>query len=179
MPIPTLDTTVGGASANSYVALLDAENYLDARLNAGAWTGATSDDKTRALLMAARRLEVENWLGNRVKSTQRLAWPRLDVAKVDPIGMGYGAGYGYQWWAYPSTEYYKSDEIPQQVKDAQCELALAYLEGFDDATDEGIDSFAADGVTVKFRSERPASGLPPRVMQLIGALVAGNMLIRA
>jgi hypothetical protein len=178
MAIPALNSNVGDPAANSFVDIDTAETYLDSRLNAGAWTGAAPDDKTRALLMAAQRLDRENWLGNRVTTTQRLAWPRIDVAKVDQVGFGYGGFYGQPWgWGY--GEQYLTTEIPQPIKDAQCELALAYLEGFDDGGDEAIDSFSADGVSVKNRQSRPDGGLPPRVVQLISGLIAGNRLMRA
>lgn len=177
MAIPALDITIGGASANSYMTETAAESYLDARLNSGAWTGATADDKRRALLMAASRLDRENWLGERVTITQRLAWPRMYVAKVDGVGSFYGGFYGYSWgWGY--GEQYLTTEIPQPIKDAQCELALAYLEGFDDAGDDAIDSFSADGVSVKQRNTKPSGGLPGKVQQLISGLIAGNRLIR-
>jgi hypothetical protein len=177
MPIPDLDTTIGGASANSYVSVDDATSYLDARLNTDAWTGALPDDKQRSLLMAASRLQVENWLGSRATTTQRLVWPRLYVQKVDSIGVGWGMGYGAYGWLFGDV--YLSTEIPQQVKDAQCELALAYLEGFSEGGDDAMDSFSADGVSIKLRTEKPAGGLPSKVSQLIAALVAGNMLVRA
>jgi|SRR5882672_7750349 len=179
MAIPVIDITIGGASANSYVAMEDAESFLDARLNSASWSSAVADDKTRALLMAAKRLDAENWLGNRVTTTQRLTWPRIGVTKVDPVGIGlwYGS-YGYDWgWGY--GEQYLTTEIPQLVKDAQCELALAYLEGFDDGQEDAMDSFSADGVSVKLRQSRPNGGLPPRVLQLISGLIAGNRLVRA
>jgi hypothetical protein len=178
MPIPALDTTIAGASANSFVTLEEAESFLDARLNADAWSNANADDKTRALLMAANRLERENWLGNRVSSTQRLAWPRIDVAKVDPVGAGFGGFSSYSWgWGFGET--YLTTEVPQPVKDAQCELALAYLEGFDESGEDTIDSFSQDGVSVKFRASKPEGGLPPPVQQLIGSLIGGNRLVRA
>jgi DnaT-like ssDNA binding protein len=175
MPIPTLDTTIGGASANSYVTLQNAEDYHDSRLNTEAWANATADNKTRALLMAANRLQSENWLGSRVTTTQRLAWPRMYVQKVDGIGPGYGWGYGYGWLF---GDVYLTTEIPQRVKDAQCELALSLLEGFDTGGEDGIDSFTADGLSIKF-SSRPAGGDPSQVDQLIAGLVAGNVVVRA
>jgi DnaT-like ssDNA binding protein len=177
MAIPDLDNTIGGLAANTYVAIDEAENFLDSRLNAGAWTNASPEDKKRALLMAAARLDRENWLGTRVTAEQRLAWPRIDVQKVDPVGSGFGGFYGHSWgWGY--GEVYRSDEIPQPVKDAQCELALAYLEGFDDGAEDAIDSFSLDGVSVKHRASRPDGGPPPRVLQLIGPLIGGNRLVR-
>jgi hypothetical protein len=167
-------TTIGAASANSYIDVAAADAYFDDRLDATVWNAAVMPDRTRALLMAANRLEVENWLGNRVTTAQRLAWPRVDVAKVDPVGVGYGGG--YHGYGYQFTEVYKSDEIPQPVKDAQCELALAYLEGFPRTV---IKELTADGVTVEIEHPVLAGGLPPRVMRLIAGLISGNKLMRS
>src|SRR5215471_133380 len=124
MSIPALDTTIGGAAANSYVTLQNAEDYFDAQLGSEKWTDANSDDKTRALLMGAKRLQRETWLGGKVASTQRLAWPRLNVKKIDGIHPDFTWGYGYAGFC---DEYYANNEIPQQVKDAQCEFALIFL----------------------------------------------------
>lgn len=177
MPI-TLDTTIGGATANSYVDLTTADAYHDARLNTDSWTSATADNKTRALLMAAERLQSENWIGNRVTMTQRLAWPRWGAAKRDSVGLGYGLGGYYAGFGYAYGEPYLTTEIPQPVKDAQCELALSFLEGVTDAGASPLDSFTADGVTMKFQSASSASGLPARVAQLLSGLTVGDMLVR-
>lgn len=182
MAIPALDTTIGGGSANSYISLADAETYFDSRLNSETWTNAESDNKTRALLMAANRLQSENWLGNRVTTTQRLAWPRLYVEKVDGIGPGYGWGYGGGYsggYGWLFGDVYLSTEIPQRVRDAQCELALAFLSGFDEGGDDPMASFSADGISINFRAQRPSGAFPPPVAQLISGLVAGNVLVRA
>lgn len=174
----SLITTIGGSTSNSYVTLQEFADYRDLnRIDSSEFDLAAPDNKVRALIMAASRLQVENWLGERVASTQRLAWPRLDVQKIDPVGVGYGGyGYGYNWgWG----DVYANNEIPQQIKDAQCELALAYLGGFDDGEEDAIDSFSADGVSVKFRAQRPNGGLPPRIQQLIAWLIGGTELRRA
>jgi len=182
-------TTVGAANANSYVDLKEASAYFDDRRNMEAWDTATSDDRTRALFDAAKRLNRENWHGDRAKSDQRLAWPRAGVIKPDGAGIGSAdfipgagaslyprTGYGFYWGGY--GEQYSSTEIPQEVKDAQCELALAYLEGFDESGEDALESFSEDGVSMKFRASKPDGGLPPKVMQLISGLIAGNRLIR-
>lgn len=163
----TLVETIGSASANTYVTLSEFTTYCDQRLNADAFDGAEPDDKIRALLMAARRLERENWMGSKASSTQALVWPRSGVRKIDSVGV------------YCLTGDYLTTEIPQQVKDAQCELALAYLEDFDDGAEDEIDSFSADGVSVKFRASRPAGGLPAAAAQLLSGLILGAQLIRA
>lgn len=171
-------TTIGGSTSNSYVDVVTADAYFDDKVEAATWTGAMSDNKARALLMATQRMQSENWLGSRATTTQRLAWPRLNVHKIDGVGAGYGAGwggYGYGWFF---GDVYLSTEIPQQVKDAQCELALEFLSGFTEGGDDAMESFSADGVGIKFRGQ-PAGGMPSAVAQLIAGLVSGNILVRA
>jgi hypothetical protein len=41
-----------------------------------------------------------------------------------------------------------------------------------------MESFTTDGVNVKLRAEKPAGGLPSKVIQLIAGLIAGNRLMR-
>jgi len=175
MPI-TITTTVGGATSNSYVSVSDADTYFESRLNTSAWTG--DDDKKKALVMAAKRLQDEQWRGSRVDDTQALAWPRYDVEKYDNAGSGYGS--------YPT--YYDTDEIPQPVKDAQCELALFYLQNTaaeDEANQAIVEeaAFDSNAVRVKYANagqSRAQSGqLPLRVARLLQGLVRGNRLVRA
>ena len=161
---------VGGTSSNSYVTLQQFADYRDLyRINADAFDGATADDKVRALLMAARRLDRENWIGSPVTDTQALAWPRSGVCKIDAV-----RGDGLSYWG----EEYSTTEIPLQIKHAQMELALSYLDGFDDGEEDAIQSFSADGVSVEFRGSRPSGSLPSAVSQLIGGLLRGNRLVR-
>lgn len=175
MPLPTLDATIGGVNSNTYATLAECEAYLDTRLNSLAWTNAGSEDKTRALLMAAERLQGLNWHGDRVNTTQRLAWPRWGVVKRDGLPF-FSVGY-YSGWGYGDS--YLTTEIPQPVKDAQCEWALALLEGFSGSPEAAMDSFTADGLSIKFRDQPRPGGLPERVSQLLAGLTSGNILIRA
>jgi hypothetical protein len=182
----TLITTIGGTTSNSYVSLQELADYRDLhRLTAVGFDAAEPDDKVRALAKAAGKLDRENWQGSRATTTQRLAWPRLFVQKLDAVDAGYGESYG---WIF--GEVYKSDEIPQQVKDAQCELALAYLDGFGSSSsgDSGggnqIESYSMDGLTVKYRSSSTESSsssseLPDTVSELLSDLVRGLELRRA
>lgn len=167
--------TIGSASANSYITLADATTYFGNRLNADTWDAATSDTQTKALLMSAKRLERENWIGSRASSTQALAWPRSGAAKVDSIGGAYWAG------SYYGAVCYETTEIPQQVKDAQCELALAYLNGYGQSSSNNgtIKSFSADGFSVSLGDVRSSDALPEDVIRLIGALIRGPQLMRA
>lgn len=184
--------TIGSASANSYITLADATTYFGNRLNAEVWDAATSDNQTKALLMATKRLERENWIGVRATSTQALAWPRGNAQKPDGTsasggdyipGAGaltsYRGGYGIYFSAFGET--FDTDEIPQQVKDAQCELALAYLNGYGQSSSNNgtIKSFSADGFSVSLGDVRSSDALPEDVIRLIGALIRGPQLMRA
>jgi hypothetical protein len=117
--MPDLVETVGAATANSFVSLDDADEYLDARLNASAWNDEDDEDqKVRALIEATRELTVLAWEGSRTTTTQKLAWPRqyaTDPDKPNPSQLGDIA-----------LLYFDDDEIPQRVKDATCELALEF-----------------------------------------------------
>lgn len=176
----TLVTTIGGASANSYVTLDEAETYLDTVLEADAWEAATAPRRTRALLQAARRLQDENWIGERATSTQALAWPRFDASKPDSSIGAYS--YGYKMFGGRRGEVYSVTEIPERVKQAQIELALAYLDGWgaDDGADEAdVSEASVDGLRLVFKSDNPRAGqLPARAAKLISDLVRGPEFVR-
>ncbi len=106
----TIIATAGSASANSFVTEAEADAYMDARPNATAWTGTLP--KQQALVQATRQLSALQWIGTRVDDTQALSWPRQWAINFDaPTG----------------TTYWATDAIPQWLKDATCELALASL----------------------------------------------------
>jgi hypothetical protein len=108
----TIDATVGGADANSFGTLNEADAYMESRLNASAWeSDASTDDKNRALAEATRELSSLPWQGVRASDTQALAWPRELVRDPDD----------------PSHNYFDRDEIPARVKRATFELALAFI----------------------------------------------------
>jgi hypothetical protein len=162
-----VDATVGGASANSYVTIAEADAYLVARLNAGAWeTDATADEKIRAVIEATRELDRLSWQGRRASTTQALAWPRYWV--VDPDS--------------PSAFNVDSTIIPQRVKDATCELALEFLRAgttdlaaLDPTT--GVIEKTVDVLTTRYAEPgmRP-TGLAryPRILRDIQPFLAGS-----
>lgn len=150
----TLDTTIGGASANSYVSRAEAQSYFDEHLYGSTWDDADEDSQTRALIMATRLLDTRfEWYGAVTDLTQKLLWPRIGVVKpgiaegqtVSGIGMMYGE---------PFADTYDSDEIPDQIKWATCEYALALLTSNRTADSDletyGVTSFTAGPVSFTF-----------------------------
>ena len=145
----SITATVGGASSNSYVDVATAQAYLDERPNVEDWTGATADERIRALIAAARRLDQEQYRGRIASSAQALQWPRVGVEDRN----GYTVA---------------STTVPQEVKDAQVELALAML-GDDLLADSGLEAFESVklGAMAVEPRQRDAGALPANVRREI------------
>ena len=149
----TIDATVGGASSNSYSTLAAANTYFEERLNASAWTSASTDEKNRALIQATRRLDQEKYQGEQVTTGQALKWPRAYATDDD----------GYE---------FGTSIIPVIVKHAMYELALRFLN--DDTTDtladtglEPFESVAVGSLEVTPRAGFQAGELPENVQRLL------------
>lgn len=134
-----IDSTAKSTTGNSYVSLTEANAYFDDRLYASAWSGASTDDKTRALLMAAQHIDAvvdwdESMAGYRTTMTQAMQWPRTGALTRD------------------GDNFVNSDTVPDFVKDFQCEVALGYLakDRTADASARGISSVTAGPVSVSF-----------------------------
>ena len=100
----------------SYVSLAEANEYFSNRLHADAWAEASDADKEKALAMAAKAIDRQPLSGRKTETGQALAFPR-----------------------YPDTE------VPEAVKEACCEEALALLERGNSQRrklqQEGVQSF--------------------------------------
>ena len=119
----TIDATAGGADANSYLTLSDAQAIIDGMVedaDVAAWATATDDQKNRALYTATQRLDRERFLGARATDTQALQWPRTGVRKPDTYVNTFSTGFPFRI----SEDYFTDTEIPDQVKRAQVVLAV-------------------------------------------------------
>lgn len=162
----TIDATVGGASANSFVTLTEFATFMEGRLNSSAFDDATTDVKNRALVEAARWLSTLSWQGWRVTTTQVLAWPRQWSPDVDS----------------PNAEYYATTVIPDRVKRGQMQLAFEALKaGTTDVSalpaNSQIQSETVDVISVTyFDSHARPQGLAlyPSVMREIGPLLESS-----
>jgi hypothetical protein len=147
--------TAGSASANSYVTLAEAESYFESRLNVTAWSAATTDTKNRAIVQATRHLDSTlDWVGERSSTSQALAWPRTGVLTRD------------------EDDYLDDATIPQVLKDATCEQALAEL-GANRASDpggRGLQRVQAGDVEVEF--DGPTASVQYVLADLVVAMLA-------
>lgn len=112
-----LDATVGGASANTYTTLAEADAYFLMRGNV-EWAAALGPDREAALVRATFAMDAKwngKWAGTKAAGTQRLAWPR--VADREPLTL-LKDGDGFDIAA---------DALPQALKDTCAEIALIEL----------------------------------------------------
>ena len=102
----TIDATLKGTAANSYVTLAEADAYFETVPHDEHWTGS-NDAKNRVLITATRYLDNFEYYGERCSTTQALKWPRKEY-KVDGVKID-------------------CTFIPQPVKNATFELAHSLL----------------------------------------------------
>lgn len=163
-----LDTTIGGASTDSYITLAEWWAYWLARGVDLTQHGHDSAHEANLREAADYLKRGITWAGYRQYETQAQAWPRLDVGYVDG-------------W------YIDADTIPQDIKNAQAELAYLIHEGLDlKATISGAVKATASKVGPIEKSVEYAGSLgTPRLVAIEGLvapyLAAGSsqaMLVR-
>ena len=72
----TINATVKGENANSYVTLAEANDYFDTSPDSSTWTNKTDDQKKRSLISAARWIDTFVFYGDRCDDGQALKFPR-------------------------------------------------------------------------------------------------------
>ena len=150
----SLDATVKGPTANSYLTRAEATVLLvDSRLHSTAWSSATDADKDKALIWATSLIDTSfDFDGNKTTQEQALRWPRAGLLNRD------------NW-------YINQDTLPNDLKLATAELAMALLGG--DRTLEpsllgkGISSAKVGPIEVKLDKSQVASLMPSHVIQLL------------
>ena len=136
----TIDATVGGANANSYLTLAAAQTLIDGFVeddDVVAWGTATTDQKNRALVSATQRLDRERFLGAKATDTQALQWPRTGVRKPDTYINTYAVGFPFRI----TTDYFTDTEIPTQVQYAQAVLAVYLNSNKDGLALTGLEDY--------------------------------------
>ena len=147
----TIDATIKGANANSYVTLTEANSYFETVPDSSTWTNKTDDQKNRSLISATRWIDGFVFYGDRCDSGQALKFPRNNY-QVDGVELACSA-------------------IPQNIKYAQFELARAL------ANDTGAitDTTGKDGnfsevklgdIEVKYNTESQGSGAINNIMDV-------------
>lgn len=161
--------TVG---VDSYIDIIGADAYFAGRLYSEAWTSATPENKEKALKQATKAIDRQPLKGRPVNLTQALAFPRCYFVPGAPPSQ-YRFDLLPGWWC--------ETEVPQAVKDACCEEALALLERGNSQRrklqQEGVQSASIGGVSETYV---PGSGkglLSMEAQELLKPYLAGAVAI--
>ena len=166
----SLDTTVGGAAANSYCTLAFADTYHEDSLYGSAWVDVDDDQKTRALLSATRLLDEQfTFVGVATTRTQALKWPRFGVYDQGGDTFGVIGINGYL---------VSSNEIPLRLQQATAELAkwlLASDRSAEPKDSEGVKRLVAGPVEVEFKDgNRGRPLIPEGVREMLRLWITGG-----
>ena len=157
------DPALPGLQAYADAAFADA--YFNVyRLYTENWTGATCDDKERALAWAAVLLNNVKFKGNKVKVDDSLDWPRYNVFKSNG-----------------SSEVYASDELPILLQYANCELAFHLIEKDRTILYEenlGLNSLSVGGISLNFDNTRKENTIPNYVFNLLKPVSFTGQMVR-
>ena len=153
MPPLSVETGASVPGANTFVDVAYADTYF-AGAGQTAWTG-TDAAKEAALIRAGRYLNGLRWQGSKFDFRHSMCWPRFGVPVADMEGAIalYPTGFGYGL-------YWNTNEIPEAVKQAQCEAAFRYLAGTDMMPDlkrgGQVVMKRVDIITTQYASGAPA-----------------------
>ena len=113
----TKEDGTGKTDANTYADVADGNSFHDGHLYATAWTGATDDQKSAALVMASRLVDAEfQFNGVQTTNAQALSWPRYRCPDPDRDGR-----------LLLGDNSVPENIVPKNVIAATCELARELL----------------------------------------------------
>jgi len=148
--MPTVDATVKGTGANSYVTLAEASSFHAESVYGSAWAAYSSTQQGLAVITATRMLDdYVDWSGYKATDEQALRWPRYGVDDRD----------GY---------YFEDDQIPTFLVNATSEFAKYILDNI--GTDitaspdtKGFKSLQADVLRIEVdKADRDSDSVLPQ-----------------
>lgn len=148
-----LDTTVGGSATNSYLTLVEFNEYLTNHVSGAAALAMTDGQKEAALITGTRLIDVMFlWNGAAASETQRRAFPRTGLLTRNGFAL-------------------PSDIHPIELKEATAELSRLLLLSDTTAPSsvsvQGLTQVTAGPVTLKFKDLIELKIIPESVWILI------------
>ena len=129
-----------------YITEGEGTTYMGERLNADAWTAASSGDRVKAIKMATKIIDHLNYIDDLLVSTQVNQFPRTNQVAV-----------------------------PQDIKDACAEMALALLDGVDPELEHEnlyMTQFSFVNAKIVYDRENPA----PHIRSGVPSMIAWRLL---
>ncbi|MDY6852289.1 MAG: DnaT-like ssDNA-binding protein, partial [Thermodesulfobacteriota bacterium] len=164
----TIDATPGGAEADSYVTLTQADEYFQDDYDFSSnWSNLSEQDRSRLLITATRMLDRLNYKGRRYDyfTPQALKFPRVigdEVISLDQAGQL---------------------TIPVFVRRAVCEQARQVYQsgsagGAEDLAFMGVESFRLDKIALNLSGGQTTHGLCPAASRLLAPFLVHSVELR-
>ena len=162
----TINATIKGENANSYVTLTEANSYFETVPDSTTCDNKTDDQKNRSLIAATRWIDSFVYYGDRCDDGQALKFPRNNY-QVDGVELA-------------------CSKIPNNIKYAQYELARALANDTDAITgtsgkEGNIEEAKLGDLEVKFNIASQGTGsinnildVYPWLQSYLGAYMLGG-----
>jgi hypothetical protein len=159
----TINATVKGENANSYVTLTEANSYFETVPDSTTWDNKTDDQKNRSLIAATRWIDSFVYYGDRCDDGQALKFPRNNY-QVDGVELA-------------------CSKIPNNIKYAQYELARALANAITGTSGKegNIEEAKLGDLEVKFNIASQGTGsinnildVYPWLQSYLGAYMLGG-----
>jgi hypothetical protein len=171
-----MSITVG---TDTYISLADAETYVagqyistDSKYT--AWDALSDDDKEILLKRATKLIDRQPLVGIKAVDSQTLEFPRAiqtDYNRRDlPIVH-----------TYFSSDWYVQTETPDEVKNAQVEIALQYADGVPKRVElqqQGVKSFSLGKLSESYGAGSEHRIISTEAKELLRPYLAGGVPIK-
>jgi len=148
--------TIGGNNYDVYANVATADIYLAADIQYSAiWSAASTDTKSSALVSATRKLDCQEWLGEKTVPAQPLEFPRTGISGVD------------------------DSVVPEEIIEASIILAAMSVQNSSALNKSSTENLikkvkAGSAETEFFRSTQKATLFPTNVQCLVDDLLSGG-----
>lgn len=171
-----LDSTISGANSNSYIGVAEADAFFEFHPDGTAWFDLTISQKEIYLVTGSNRLDQLKYSGKPTSTDQRMQWPREFCRNRDYAYLDDGYRVDLYFESSDSQYYLPSDEIPKEVVDAVCEMAIHYKRKFNeeyDLTDIQYETYSklnVGGVSLELRDGLTDDRLPTKVKRILRSI---------
>ena len=167
MPLALIkEDGTGKVDANSFASAAEGDAYHDGHLYASAWTGATTQNKEKALVMATRLINAHfQFRGVKRRSAQSLQWPRRGCPDPDNDACVLPGLLRVRGAVLEETK------VPALVVSATCELARELLKQ-DRTGDTGGEGLRALEINGSMRLDFDADTRPAVIPMLVQTWLA-------
>lgn len=164
---------------NTYISLEDADEYFETRLYSDTWDESVDDDKSKALIMATKRIDNLTLRGIKAIETQTLQMPRAFYAYQPNLI------YPNNLTVFRDNNWIMEREVCQNVKDAVCEEAFAILKRGDNANkraelqNQGVKSYSIGNLSETFVTGNSNQNrlLSSEAKQLLRKYISGSAVV--